>query len=146
MTDNETIKTLCESPAVITHIEMLQGIINRMANNCANCKTWAVTLVAAILALSHLDSWQMFYASLGPIVIFYLLDCFYLGLERRFIKMQKKFISDVREGKPVYPYTIESSTWKEQLGGMVGGMVSISTTPMYLLLALVPLIFILLIH
>lgn len=40
-----------ESSAVQAHVSMLQGIINRMANNSANCKTWTITIVAAMLVL-----------------------------------------------------------------------------------------------
>lgn len=36
---------ILESSAVQSHISMLQGVINRMAENSANCKNWTVTLV-----------------------------------------------------------------------------------------------------
>ena len=40
-----------DCPAVQAHIAMLQGIISRMASNSANCKTWVVTIIAAMLVL-----------------------------------------------------------------------------------------------
>ena len=40
-----------DSPAVRTHLEMMQGVINRMAENSHSCKFWCVTLVAATLVL-----------------------------------------------------------------------------------------------
>ena len=33
-----------DSPAVTAHINLLQGIINRLANNSASCKTWCLPL------------------------------------------------------------------------------------------------------
>ena len=39
------------SPAVLGHINMQQGIINRMAANSASCKTLTITILAAILVL-----------------------------------------------------------------------------------------------
>ena len=36
----------------LKHLEMVQGVINRMANNSFMLKGWAVTLVAGIFALS----------------------------------------------------------------------------------------------
>ena len=39
------------SPAVQTHLTMMQGVINRMAENSRSCKVWCVTLVAAVLVL-----------------------------------------------------------------------------------------------
>jgi hypothetical protein len=55
-----------DSPAATTHITLLQGIITRLANNSASCKTWCLTLVAALLSLSgaaHLP--QMVTARVG---------------------------------------------------------------------------------
>ena len=40
-----------DCPAVQAHISMLQGIISRMANNSANCKTWVITIIAAMLVM-----------------------------------------------------------------------------------------------
>lgn len=40
-----------ESTAVQSYLNILQTIINRMATNSANCKTWCVTLVSAILVI-----------------------------------------------------------------------------------------------
>lgn len=36
----------------VPHLEMIQGVINRMARNSFALKGWAVTLVAGIFALS----------------------------------------------------------------------------------------------
>ena len=46
--DNNNKLEVLENSAVQAHISMLQGIINRMAGNSANCKNWTVTLVAAM--------------------------------------------------------------------------------------------------
>ena len=40
-----------ESPAVQTHLTIMQGVIQRMAENSRSCKVWCVTLVAAVLVL-----------------------------------------------------------------------------------------------
>ena len=40
-----------ESSAVQKHLEIMQGVINRMAENSRSCKVWCVTLVAATLVL-----------------------------------------------------------------------------------------------
>ena len=40
-----------ESPAVHAHLTILQGVIQRMAENSRSCKVWCVTLVAATLVL-----------------------------------------------------------------------------------------------
>lgn len=84
----------------IGHIELLQGIINRMAGNSANCKTWAITVIVAVFALSDTEGWTRFFICLGATLMFYLLDCFYLGLERRFINLQRIFVHKIY-GKPI---------------------------------------------
>ena len=40
-----------ESSAVQSHLTIMQGVINRMAENSRSCKVWCVTLVAATLVL-----------------------------------------------------------------------------------------------
>src|ERR1700730_5201974 len=60
-----------DNPAVTTHISMLQGIINRLANNSGSCKTWCLTVVSALLSLAgatHLPAIVTF--ALVPVVIF----------------------------------------------------------------------------
>ena len=80
--DNNNKLEILENSAVQAHISMLQGIINRMAANSANCKTWTVTLVAAMLVLLVDKEMKIpnAWVCLIPIVLFYFLDCYYLGL------------------------------------------------------------------
>ena len=46
------------------YLEMMQGNIERMAANSANCKTWMVTIVSALMALQctiqALNGWVLF--------------------------------------------------------------------------------------
>src|SRR5579864_2415829 len=39
-----------DNPAVIEHLKMIQAIITRLAGNSALCKSWCITIVAAIVA------------------------------------------------------------------------------------------------
>ena len=99
MSDNK-LENLSNS-AVQAHISMLQGIINRMAANSANCKTWAITILAAMLVLlveSKICSDKLWICYI-PIGLFFFLDCFYLGLERSFIKKQNNFINKIHKGE-----------------------------------------------
>ena len=67
----------------ITHLEMIQGIINRMGGNSFSLKGWAVTLVAGIFALASKDTDKMYFLiAYVPIVVFWFLDAFYLLQER----------------------------------------------------------------
>lgn len=129
-----------DCPAVQAHINMSQDIISRMANNSANCKTWVVTIIAAMLVLI-VDETQMFtnvWICYIPIVLFFLLDCYYLGLERAFRGEQRAFLRKVPSGDYVNDlYEIKSlpKFWR-QLWNTVKAMRSFSTTPFYGLIAL----------
>ena len=95
------------SPAVQGYLSMLQGIINRMAGNSASCKTWTVTLVAAQLALlvgSQIQLHILWVCLIPvlPILALCFLDCYYLGLERITIGIQKDFISSLSDGSEEY--------------------------------------------
>ena len=69
----------------IRHLEMIQAVINRMANNSFMLKGWAITLVAGVFALSAKDANQIFFlVAYIPIVLFWFLDSYYLQLERKF--------------------------------------------------------------
>jgi hypothetical protein len=95
--------------AELKHLEFIQGVIARLANNSFLLKGWSVTLVAAILALTVQDPgiYTMLIA-LFPALVFWGLDAFYLAQERHFREMHK----DARAGKiPVLsmdPYSYES--------------------------------------
>src|SRR5262245_20865773 len=72
----------------IKHLEMIQLIINRMANNSFLVKAWCVTLVAAILTLSAKDSDKRFIAvAYYPVLMFWILDGYFLHQERLFRKL-----------------------------------------------------------
>ena len=86
-----------ELESVQAHLAGLQGTISRLAGNSAQCKTWAVTLTAALLVLT-LDKGiavAMPVAAL-PIVIFAALDTYYLSLERRTRNVYIAFADKVR--------------------------------------------------
>lgn len=70
----------------IAHLEMIQGVINRMGNNSFMIKGWTVTLVSAIFALS-IENHKFSFIALFPILLFWWLDAFFLYQERLFRKL-----------------------------------------------------------
>ncbi|MFZ4699509.1 MAG: hypothetical protein ACOYMG_05625 [Candidatus Methylumidiphilus sp.] len=71
-----------------THLQMIQGVINRMASNSFLIKGWSVTLVAALFALAAKDAKLAFvYLAYFPVCIFWILDGFFLHQERLFRKL-----------------------------------------------------------
>ena len=74
-----------ELSAKIKHLELIQGVINRLAANSFRIKGWAVILVSALLALLIREN-QAGLAWVGfvPVLIFWGLDGYFLWQERLF--------------------------------------------------------------
>ena len=79
--------------AIQTHLGILQGVIQRMAANSGSGKAYCVTLVSAILVIVA-DKGRPQYAliALIPIILFSLLDTYYLGQEKAFRARYKDFV------------------------------------------------------
>ena len=89
----------------IEHLKMVQGVINRMAGNSAQMKTWAVSLVTAIFAFSGLSNdphWLVGAGGCIPVIFFWVLDARYLHLERCYRKLYEAIVT----GKPVAPFDL----------------------------------------
>jgi hypothetical protein len=92
-TQHLNTKLEVESPAVHNYLTTLQGVISRMASNCANCKTWCVSIVSAILVLIA-DKGKPDYAfiALIPVTLFCFLDAYYLAQEKAFRDIYNNFV------------------------------------------------------
>jgi hypothetical protein len=87
-------KTIDKMDNEILHkeIDLIQGIINRMAQNSFLLKGWTITIIVAVLALTKdtLLTNDLTYFSiilLIPLVVFWYLDAFFLHKERCYIKL-----------------------------------------------------------
>ncbi|MDD4968025.1 MAG: hypothetical protein PHT07_01205 [Paludibacter sp.] len=144
-----TILDTKANTAVVAHINMQQGIINRMAANSASCKTLTITILAAILVLladKKLCICNMWIAYI-PVALFFFLDCFYLGLERGFTKKQAELIAKINNGTDISKdiflvkdksgdkfWVVIWATIKKffkQLINTLGAIISFSTLPFY---------------
>jgi len=129
-----------DCPAVQAHISMLQGIINRMSSNCSNCKTWAITILAAMLVLivDKNIGFSNIWICYIPVALFFLLDCYYLGLEKTFRDKQSDFLVKVSNNNFVDElFEIKDlPNFFGQLLATIKGMLSFSTTPIYGLIIL----------
>lgn len=98
-----------DNPAVTAHINLLQGVINRLANNSASCKTWCLTLVGALVSFAgatHVPGIISF--ALVPVVIFGFLDTMYLAQERAYRDLYKTITGKIRNGSYVLADTYEA--------------------------------------
>ncbi len=75
----------------LKHLEMLQGVINRMAQNSFLLKGWSVVLISALFALAGKDA-KVYFVALAyfPALAFWILDGYFLWQERLFRKLYDK--------------------------------------------------------
>lgn len=72
----------------LKHLEMLQQVITRMANNSFLIKGWSITLISALLAFATKDKIQvMAWIALLPWLAFWILDGFFLHQEKLFRRL-----------------------------------------------------------
>lgn len=106
------------------HLNMIQSVISRMANNSLQVKCWCVTIVAAIIVLS--DS-AIIWVGLLPVALFCCLDCYYLWQEQRYRELynekREKDDTDFEMGSPKTPIS--------------DAVFSVSTLPFYLVITAV---------
>jgi len=100
MTEQKRIKNLDEtSPSIQTHLSIIQGVIERMANNSTSSKAWCITIVSAILVIVA-DKGKPDYAwiAIFPTILFAALDAYYLALEKGFRNSYNTFVKKLHSG------------------------------------------------
>lgn len=100
----------------LKHLELIQGVINRMANNSFLLKGWSVTLISALFALAAKDSNQFFiYLAYFPCLTFWSLDGYFLWQERLYRKLYnevaKVSINDIDFNMNAFKYKNEVDSW-----------------------------------
>ena len=89
-----------ESSSVQSYLNSLQAVISRMAANSAASKTWCITLISAVIvfATGNNRDPQSIWVSAIPLTLFFALDSYYLGLERRFRAIYNEFVRKLHAG------------------------------------------------
>lgn len=110
--------------AKLKHLEMIQGIISRMAGNSFLLKGWSVTLISALFALAAKDSNQFFlYLAYFPCLAFWSLDGYFLWQE----KMYRKLYQEVSaKDANVIDFDMNATKFKEEVDSWFS--VCLSTT------------------
>jgi len=97
----------------VKHIEMIQGVVNRMANNSFLLKGWSVILVSALFALAAKDS-DIDFIPLAyfPALAFWFLDGYFLQQERLFRKLYDRVRAMKEED---IDFSMDTSTVKKEV-------------------------------
>ena len=85
--ENE-IKKQNHGPNKIAHLQMIQGVVDRMGGNLFYLRGWSITLLAGLFAISTSELLKV--AEWAPLlffvllVLFWIYDAYFLSLERKF--------------------------------------------------------------
>lgn len=92
----------------LKHLELIQNVINRLANNSFLIKSWSVALISGLFALATNQlNYKLIYIAYIPVLIFWYLDAYFLYMERNYrvlydiVRKQSStdFTMDIREVK-----------------------------------------------
>ena len=121
-----------ESSAVQAHMTILQGIIGRMGDNSRSCKMLCVAPVSVILAMAALrgDANHIFIALL-PTALFFVLDAYYLALERSFRGSYNDFVDKIHDGRYDASNLYVVPPPESLARGALGAMFKFSVWPFY---------------
>lgn len=109
----------------LKHLEMIQQVITRMANNSFLIKGWSLTLLAALLTLALRDKiYPLLWISIVPVLMFWSLDGYFLRQERLFRKLYEKYRTQNQES--VTDFSMNTSDFVSEVDSWLGVMFSIT--------------------
>lgn len=116
-------------------IDLIQNVINRMANNSFLLKGWLITLIAVILALTKdsLLSTDLTYLSLIlclPVIVFWYLDAFFLHKEKCYRKLYD-WVVENRKNSDEHLYSLNYKRFKSDVSNVAGIMFTWTLLPFY---------------
>ena len=118
----------------IKHLEIIQGVINRLANNSFLIKSWMITVSLAGFSLFINQKETPLLGIISFIVIlFWVLDAYYLRQERLF----RKLYSNCAEGDTIKSFDMDVSKYNKEVDSLVHTMFSYPTLLFYISMFLV---------
>ena len=89
----------------IKHLEMIQAVVSRLANEAALIRGWALTVSAAFFGFAAQSlSWRIAAVGMLPVVAFWGLNAYYLRAERQY----RALFDRVRQDEMVPPFSMDA--------------------------------------
>lgn len=110
--DSKSERSALEADRV-KHLEFIQAVITRLGNSSFLIKGWALTISAAFFAvLANRLSWKISLTAFVPLLVFWLLDAYYLRQERLF----RCLYDEVRRtNSDVEPFSMNVAAYRHRL-------------------------------
>lgn len=106
----------------LKHLEMIQGVVNRLAHTSFLLKGWSVILVSALFALAAADTDKLFVLlAYLPSLAFWGLDGYYLRQEKLFRALYDR-VCDTKDEN--VDFSMNTKPVSEQVGSWWGVVVS----------------------
>jgi hypothetical protein len=126
----------------IKHLEFIQAVVSRLANNSFLMKGWALTVAGLIFGFAvEQGSWRIAAAGLLPVVVFWGLDAYFLRQERLFRKL---YDAARKPDSGVELFSMNAGAYAGTVKGWLATALSRTLLPFYGVLALVGVVLILL--
>jgi CDP-diglyceride synthetase len=120
------------------YLEFIQNIITRMNSNSFMIKGWTITIVSALLVLfATIKVDSLYIITILPIILFWVLDAYYLQLERKFRSLYNNVIQN-HVSVVLYSMNIEEPSIKNNHKNKYWNLITSKTIwPFYVFLIII---------
>ena len=96
----------------VEHLNIIQTTIGRMADNCLHLKEWFLGILSAMIGYAYVNhSPDLAQLAFIPLSLFWLLDSYYLSMERKFRKLYDEVIS---QDSSIKPFSMDVSDFDKE--------------------------------
>jgi hypothetical protein len=115
--------------AWLKHLEFIQAVITRLANDSFLMKGWALTVAGAFYGFAVKGtSWKVAAIGLMPVLVFWGLDAYFLRQERLF----RGLYDQVRQRNPrIEPFSMNAAAYASGAASWGRTLVSQTLAPFY---------------
>ena len=105
-------QTTISNEQKVAHLQMIQGVIERMSTTSALYKGFSATIVTGVSAISFVDinPWILLLAFV-PVICFFVMDVYYFRLEKIYRILYEK----VRQGKVPADFSMNANCTNSEL-------------------------------
>ena len=115
-----------------SHLNIIQSIIKRMANNNASSKTWCITLASAnLVVMADKNKPKLAIIALIPVLLFLVLDACYLSLERGYRKSYNSFIGKLHSNSLTVDDLFVVASVSKKIGHLAASLAAFSVWSFY---------------